>query len=143
MRPPATVRTIGEAVKFHRDALAPVPPYPPSGAAGDPTIFANAFLRMSHEYGLANALWESETVEACAEAAELAWGLCRRDPVCDPTQLGASIFLLDVLSEMGDYSGVAEVLNFFPNVWKGTSNPLFQKLTMRTEITPKSHLNST
>jgi len=94
---PGTVKTIEQAVEFHRKAL--------TAAA----VISNPSLRSAHEFGLANALWEMETPAHVAEACELGWRVVESSGGED----SVATFLLDLLLESGDWEGAVRLLAKF------------------------------
>ncbi len=89
-RPPS-VKTIEEAVAYHRAALA--------GRQGR----LDERRRVGHEFALANALWEMETPESVVEACTFGWRVLEATEDCGEPSVGT--FLLDVLMECGDWEG--------------------------------------
>jgi hypothetical protein len=94
-RRPSHVITIWQAVKFHRDALF-------SMSGGKAQVSQSSQLRAAHEFGLANALWETETPAAVAEACALGFR------VLEATRGEESVgtFVLDLLMECADWEGI-------------------------------------
>ena len=116
LRPPSVV-TVGDAMRFHRAALRR------SGGGGGGRDDDGD--RWWHAYGLANALWECETVEGTAEAVEIAQQLLLAteraaggrkavsSPMFDPRgpdPMFVKKFLLDLLLEAGRWADAIALL---------------------------------
>ena len=111
---PGTVRTVAQAVEFHRKWLADKA----SAAGGGPASRAV----LGHRFGLANALWESEEPAAVVEAIGIAQGLL--DALAgEPEdawgfshgfQSQVRHFCLDVQLEVGQWEEAARLLSAHP-----------------------------
>ena len=112
-RRPSHVKTIAQAVVFHQAGVAAFE----SNECDRAQLLAQHESKQHHTYaqhlyGLANALWESESLDNVVEAVAITKLLFNTNDILKHT---VNDFLLDLLLELGEWEEIVVYLNKMPN----------------------------